>query len=78
MSTLAAAVLTADRMDYWIRRHVIQYCSHPSQSPARDRSVSLSVNPVPISPEVLIHRNSSYFGSVMLFPSFPGPSGKRN
>jgi hypothetical protein len=42
MSTLAAAVLTADRMDYWIRRHVIQYCSHPSQSPARDRSVSLS------------------------------------
>jgi len=26
MSTIAAATLTADRIDYWIRRHVIQYC----------------------------------------------------
>jgi len=38
---------TADRIDYWIRRHVIPYCheTHPSQSkfnPARDRSISLS------------------------------------
>jgi hypothetical protein len=46
-SDLAAAVRTADRIDYWIRRHVIQYCygTHPSRSklnPARDRSVSLS------------------------------------
>jgi hypothetical protein len=46
-SDLAAAVRTADRIDYWIRRHVVQYCygTHPSQSklsPARDRSVSLS------------------------------------
>jgi len=34
MSTIAAAAQTADRIDYWIRRHVIRYCygSHPSQS----------------------------------------------
>ena len=43
MSTIAAA---ADRVDYWIRRHVIQYCYGPSQSqskfnPARDRRVGL-------------------------------------
>jgi hypothetical protein len=33
ISTLAAAALTADRIDYWIRRHVIQYWhqAHPSQ-----------------------------------------------
>jgi hypothetical protein len=41
---LAAAILTADRIDYWIRPHVIQYChgTDPSQSkfnPARDRGV---------------------------------------
>jgi hypothetical protein len=48
MSTIAAAAQTADRIDYWIRRHVIQYCygSHPSQSQtkfnsARDRRVGL-------------------------------------
>jgi hypothetical protein len=40
ISTLAAAALTADRIDYWIRRHVIQYWheAHPSQqklSPAK-------------------------------------------
>ena len=47
MSTVAAA-RTADHIDYWIRRHVIQYCygTHPSQSqgkfnPARDRRVGL-------------------------------------
>jgi len=30
---LATAALTADRIDYWIRRHVIQYWheAHPSQ-----------------------------------------------
>jgi hypothetical protein len=44
MSTIDAA---SDRIDYWIRRHVIQYChgTHPSQSklnPARDRRVGLS------------------------------------
>jgi hypothetical protein len=43
MSTIAA-VLTADRIDYWIRQ---QHClgTHPSQSkvnPARDRGVCLS------------------------------------
>jgi hypothetical protein len=43
MRDLATA---ADRIDYWIRRHVIQYChgTHPSQSklsPARDRRVGL-------------------------------------
>ena len=47
MSTIAAAALTADRIDYWARRHIIQYCygTHPSQSklnPARDRRVGLS------------------------------------
>jgi hypothetical protein len=47
MSTIAAATLTADRIDYWIRRHVIQYCqgTHPSRSklsPARDRRVGMS------------------------------------
>jgi hypothetical protein len=49
MSTIAAAAQTADRIDYWIRRHVIQ-CSqgtypHPSQSkwnPVRHRRVGLS------------------------------------
>ncbi len=48
MSTVAAAAQTADRIDYWIRRHVIQYCygTHPSQSqskfnPARDKRVGL-------------------------------------
>ena len=47
MSSRLAAVQTVDRIDYWIRRHVIQYCheTHPSQSkfnPARDRRVWLS------------------------------------
>jgi hypothetical protein len=48
MSTVAAAAQIADRIDYWIRRHVIPYCyaTHPSQSqrrfnPARDRRVGL-------------------------------------
>ena len=48
MSTVAAAAQTADRIDYWIRGHVIPYCyeTHPSQSqskfnPARDRRVGL-------------------------------------
>jgi hypothetical protein len=45
----AAAAQPADRVDYWIRRHVLQYCygTHPSQSqskfnPSRDRRVGLS------------------------------------
>ena len=49
MSTIAGAAQTADRIDYWIRRHVIphRYGTHPSQSrskfnPARDRRVWLS------------------------------------
>jgi len=46
MSTFAAATLTADRIDYWIRRHV-KYGdeTHPSQrklNPGRDRRVGLS------------------------------------
>jgi len=48
MSTVAAAAQTADRIDYWIGRHVVQYCygTHPTQSkskfnPARDRRVGL-------------------------------------
>jgi hypothetical protein len=46
MSTIAAAAQTADRIDYWIRRNVIQYCygTHPYRSQskvnsARDRRV---------------------------------------
>ncbi len=49
MSTIAAAAQTADRIDYWIRRRVIQhrYGTPPSQSqnkfnPARERRVGLS------------------------------------
>jgi|SRR5262249_15136030 hypothetical protein len=47
MSTLAAAALTADRIDCWIRRHFIQYChaTHPSQqklSPAQDKRIGSS------------------------------------
>jgi hypothetical protein len=44
---LAAAALTADRIDYWIRRHVIQYWheAHPSQqrlSFAQDKRIGPS------------------------------------
>ena len=47
MSTISAAAQTADRIDYWIRRHVIPYCHGTSQSQikfnsARDRRVGLS------------------------------------
>jgi hypothetical protein len=47
MTTIAAAARTADRIDCWILRHVIQSCygTYPSQSnwnPARDRRVGLS------------------------------------
>jgi hypothetical protein len=47
MSTFAAGTLTADRIDYWIRRRVLQYWddTHPSQlklNPGRDRRVGLS------------------------------------
>jgi hypothetical protein len=47
MSTFAAETLTADRIDYWIRRRVLQYWdgTHPSQrlsNPGRDRRVGLS------------------------------------
>ncbi len=33
MSTTAAAAQTADRIDYWIPSHIIQYCygTYPSQ-----------------------------------------------
>jgi hypothetical protein len=48
MSTIAAAALTADRIDHWIRQHVLLYCHgtypHPSRSkwnPARDRRVGM-------------------------------------
>jgi hypothetical protein len=47
MSTINAAAQTPDRIDYWIRRHVFQYCygTHPPQSKVnsdRDRRVGLS------------------------------------
>jgi hypothetical protein len=46
-STFTAPALTADRIDYWIRRHVIEHWdeTHPSQlklNPGRDRRVGLS------------------------------------
>jgi hypothetical protein len=46
---LAGAALTADRIDYWIRRHVIQYWheAHPSQqklSPAQDKRIGPSAS----------------------------------
>ena len=39
MSTIAAAALTANRIDYWIPPHIIQYCYgiHPSQSKLNPR-----------------------------------------
>ena len=47
LSTFAAGTLTADRIDYWIRRRVLQYWDgvHPSQgllNSGRDRRVELS------------------------------------
>jgi hypothetical protein len=47
LSTIAAAARTADRIDYWIRQHLILSChgTYPSQSkwnPARHRRVGLS------------------------------------
>jgi hypothetical protein len=48
MSRIAAAAETADRLDYWIRRHVIPYCygTPPSQRQSKfdpsDRRVGLS------------------------------------
>ena len=47
LSTFAPGTLTADRIDYWIRRRVLRYWdgTHPSQrllSPGRDRRVGLS------------------------------------
>jgi hypothetical protein len=34
MPTIAAPALTANRIDYWIPPHIVQYCygTHPSQS----------------------------------------------
>jgi len=47
MSTIAAVAQTTDRIDYWIRRGVIQPCHRThlprsKLSPTRDRSVWLS------------------------------------
>jgi hypothetical protein len=46
MSTIATAAQTADRVDYWIRRHLF-YGSHPCQNqnkfaPARDKRIVIS------------------------------------
>jgi hypothetical protein len=40
MSTFAVAVLTTDRIDYWIRRHIIHYWCEtgPAQTAKRLRS----------------------------------------
>jgi hypothetical protein len=49
MSTIATTAQTADRIDYWVRRHLFHYCygAHPSQSeskrkPPWDRRLMLS------------------------------------
>ena len=49
MSTIATTVQTADSIDYWVRRHLFQYCygAHPSPSgskrkPPWDPSIMLS------------------------------------
>lgn len=49
MSTIATTTQAADRVDYWVRRHVFHYCygAHPSQTenkrkPAWDRRIVLS------------------------------------
>ena len=49
MSTIATTAQRADSIDYWVRRHLFQYCygAHPSQSgsqrkPPWDRSIILS------------------------------------
>ena len=47
MSTIATVAQTADQIDYWIRRRVIQPChqtrlSRSKLRPTRDRSVWLS------------------------------------
>jgi hypothetical protein len=49
MSTIAATAQAADRVDYWVRRHVFHYCyeAHPcptenKRKPAWDRRLVLS------------------------------------
>jgi hypothetical protein len=42
MSTIVAATQTADRIDYWIRRHVVPQPSQSKLNSARDRRVGLS------------------------------------
>jgi hypothetical protein len=41
MLKLGAAVLTADRIDFWIRRHVIQYCC---ETPIANSPENFAVN----------------------------------
>src|SRR5215471_20842443 len=43
MSTIAAAAQPADRIDYWIRRHVFHHCygTHPPSNSVRGRRVGL-------------------------------------
>jgi hypothetical protein len=50
MLKLDAAVLTADRIDSWIRRHVIQYyCeTHPSQQKWIPTFVKTSVHGIQV------------------------------
>jgi hypothetical protein len=43
MSTIAAAAQTADRIDYWIRRHVIPYCQ-PIPLKAKSSSIPLVID----------------------------------
>src|SRR5215831_6862520 len=37
MSTIAAAAGIADRIDYWIRRHVIPYCQETYPRPSQNK-----------------------------------------
>ena len=44
MSTTAAAAQTADRIDYWIRRHVIPYCHGTHPLKAKSSSIPLVID----------------------------------
>jgi hypothetical protein len=44
MSTVAAAARTADHIDYWIRRHVIQYCYGRIPLKAKASSTPLAID----------------------------------
>ena len=44
MSTFAAAAQTADRIDYWIRRHVIPHFTNPIPLKGKASSIPLATD----------------------------------